>query len=166
MPETVGNFKRGTILRFDAEGLDVGVSYNLNTASRHIAATVYVYPAPHVASIGSTAEVIAGARARLAEDEFQRRINEIIHAHPGAVPIHQRDVSRSANGKSYPGKCVVFEYEDVFAGARMPVRSHLYLFCYVDGKWVVKYRFTHPKSEDAEKEIADFIEKWSWDTSH
>src|SRR2546421_3121334 len=67
MPETVGNFKRGTILRFDAEGLDVGVSYNLNTASRHIAATVYVYPAPHVASIGSTAEVIAGARARLAE---------------------------------------------------------------------------------------------------
>ena len=35
-------------------------------------------------------------------------------------------------------------------------------FCYVGGKWTVKYRFTHPKSEDADREIQEFIQKWSW----
>lgn len=162
MPESVGGFQRGTILRYDADGLDVSAGYNLVSTSYQIAATVYVYPAPSLVSIGSPPEVVAGARAHLTEGEFVRRKQEIQHAHPGATLIEQRDTVRAESGQSYPGKLAIFEYEDVFAGSRILIRSHLFVFCYVGGKWAVEYRFTYPKTEDADSEIQEFIQKWSW----
>jgi hypothetical protein len=162
MPESVAGFQRDTILRYDADGLDVSAGYNLRGASHHIAATVYVYPAPSLVSIGSPPEVVAGARAHLTEGEFERRKQEIQHAHPGAMLIEQRDIVRTEHSQSFAGKIAVFEYEDVFAGSRMPLRSHLYVFCYVGGKWAVEYRFTYPKTEDADREIQEFIQSWNW----
>ena len=162
MPESVAGFQREAIFRYDADGLDVSAAYNFVTVSHRIAATVYVYPAPSLVSIGSPPDVVAGARAHLTEGEFERRKQEIQHAHPGAALIEQRDTFRTESGQSYPAKLAVFEYEDVFAGSRIPVRSHLYVFCYVGGKWAVEYRFTRPKGEDADREIQGFIQKWSW----
>ena len=162
MPESVAGFQRDAVSRYDADGLDVSAAYNLVTSSHRIAATVYVYPSPSLTSIGSPPEVVAGARAHLTESEFERRKQEIQHAHPGTVLVEQRDISRTEGGQSYVGKFAVFEFEDVFAGSRALVRSRIYLFCYVGGKWTVKYRFTHPKSEDADREIQEFIQKWSW----
>jgi hypothetical protein len=98
----------------------------------------------------------------LADGEFERRKQEVLHAHPGAVLLEQRNISQTERDQLYSGKIAIFEFEEVFAGSRMPVRSRLYLFCYVGGKWTVKYRFTHPKSEDADREIQEFIQKWSW----
>lgn len=162
MPESVAGFQREGITRYDADGLDVSGAYNLVTPSHRIAATVYVYPSPPLTSIGSPPDVVAGARAHLTEGEFARRKQEIQQAHQGAVLVEQRDVSRAESGQSYAGKLAIFEYEEVFAGSRMPVRARLYLFCYVGGMWTVKYRFTHPKGEDAGREIQEFIQKWSW----
>ena len=162
LPESVAGFQRGRILRYDAHGLDVSASYNLVSASHQIAATVYIYPAPSLVSIGSPPDVVAGARAHLTEGEFEHRKQEIQHAHPGATLIEQRDTLRAERGQSYPGRLAIFEYEDVFAGLRIPARSDLYVFCFVGGKWAVEYRFTHPKTEDADQEIQKFIKKWSW----
>ena len=162
MPESVAGFQRDSVTRYDADGLDVSGAYNMVTPSRRIAATVYVYPSPPLTSIGSPPDVVAGARARLTEGEFARRKQEIEQAHPGAVLVEQREISKTASGQSYAGRLAIFEYEEAFAGSRMPVRARLYLFCYVGGKWTVKYRFTHPKSEDADREIQEFIQKWSW----
>ena len=162
MPESVAGFQRDMVLRYDVDGLDVSAGYNLGSAIHQIAATVYVYPAPGLVSIGSPPDVVADARAHLTEGEFERRMQEIQRAHPGATLIGQRDTLRTENGQPYPGKLAVFEYEDMFAGSKVPLRSHLYVFCYVGGKWAIEYRFTHPKSEDADKEIQEFIEKWSW----
>src|SRR5262245_50828993 len=149
MPESVAGFQRDSVSRYDADGLDVSGAYNLVTPSHRIAATVYVYPSPSLTSIGSPPDVVAGARAHLTEAEFQRRKQEIQQAHPGAVLVEQRGISRAEGVQTYAGRLAVFEYEEVYAGSRMPVRSRLCLFCYVGGKWTVKYRFTHPKSEDA-----------------
>jgi len=162
MPESVAGFQRETVTRHDADGLDVSAAYNLVTPTHRIAATVFVYPSPSLTSIGSPPEVVAGARAHLTEGEFERRKQEIQHAHPGAVLVEQRDISQTESGQSYRGKFAIFEFEEAFAGSRALVRSRLYLFCYVGGKWTVKYRFTHPKSEDADREIQEFIQKWSW----
>jgi hypothetical protein len=162
MPESVAGFQRDTVSRYDPDGLDVSGAYNLVTPSHRIAATVYVYPSPSLTSIGSPPEVVAGARAHLTEGEFERRKQEIQHAHPGTAVLEQRDFSRTESGQSYAGKLAVFEYEELFAGSRMPVLSRIYLFCYVGGKWTVKYRFTHPKNEDGDREIQEFIRKWSW----
>ena len=162
MPESVAGFQRDRILRYDADGLDVSAGYNLVTTSHRIAATVYVYPAPSLVSIGSPPEVVASARAHLTEGEFERRKQEIQHAHPGAALIEQRAIVRTENGQSYPGKLAIFEYEDLFAGSRISVRSQLRVFCYIGNKWAVAYRFTCPKTEDADQEIQEFIKKWSW----
>jgi hypothetical protein len=162
MPESIAGFQRDAVTRYDADGLDVSGAYNLVTPSHRIAATVYVYPSPSLTSFGSPPEVVAGARARLTEGEFERRKQEVQQAHPGASLLEQRDISRTQGGQSYAGKLAVFEYEEVFAGSRMPVRARLYLFCYIGGKWTIKYRITHPKSEDADREIQEFIQKWSW----
>lgn len=162
MPESVTGFQRDAVSRYDADGLDVSADYSLVTSSVRIAATVYVYPSPKLISIGSPREVVADARAHLAENEFERRKQEIQYAHPGAVLVEQRDISRTESSQSYAGTLAVFEYDEVFAGSEMPLRSRLYLFCYVSGTWTVKYRFTYPKTEDAGREIEEFIQKWSW----
>ena len=162
MPESVAGFQRATVLRYDADGLDVSSAYNFANAAYEIAATVYVYPAPSLVSIGSPPEVVAGAKAHLTEEEFERRKQEIQRAHPGATLIEQRDTVRAESGRSYPGKLAVFEYQGVFAGSKMALRSHLYVFCYVGGKWAVEYRFTRPTGQDADRKIQEFIEKWRW----
>src|SRR5258708_28298148 len=137
MPERVADFQRDLVLRYDADGLDVSAGYNLVSASQRIAATVYVYPAPSLVSIGSPPNVVAGARARLTEGELERRKLEIQQTHPGATLIRQRDTARTESGRSYPGKVAIFEYDDVFAGSRTRVLAHLYLFCYVCIKWAI-----------------------------
>lgn len=162
MPERVAGFQRDTLLRYDADGFDVSASYNFVTPSQHIASTVYIYPAPSLVSVGSPPDVVAGARAHLTEGEFERRKQEIQGAHPAATLIEQHDIIRTESGQSYPGKLAIFEYEDVFAGARMPVHSRLYVFCYVASKWTVKYRFTHPRGENSDKAIQEFVDKWNW----
>ena len=162
LPESVAGFQRDAVLRYDAEGLDIGAAYNSPSALHPMAVTVYVYPAPSLVSIGSPADVVAGARAQLTQNEFENRKQEVLHAHPGARLIEQRDTTRTEAGQSYPGKFAVFEYEDVFAGSRIALHSELHLFCYVGGKWTVKYRFTHPKAVDAEKKIQEFMQSLRW----
>ena len=158
LPDSVGGIQRSTVLRYDAEGLDVSAAYNCLNAQHPMAATVYVYPSPSLTTIGSPPEVVAGARARLTENEFENRKQEILRAHPGAKLIEQRDTTQSESGEHHPGKLAVFEYEDLFAGSKTSVRSHLYLFCYIGSKWTIKYRFTHPKAVDGDKEIQEFIQ--------
>lgn len=146
MPEAIAGFQRGNITGYDAVGADVSAGYNLVMPNRRVTATVYVYPSAPMT----------------AEQEFERRKQEIQQVHAGATLLDQREFSRKENGQSYSGKMAVFEFEDMFAGARTRLRSRLYLFSYVDGKWTVKYRFTYPKSEEAEDAIDDFIREWRW----
>lgn len=161
-PSKVGNFQRGAVRRYDAEGLDVSAGYDLITPSGAVAATVYVYPAPSLVSIGSPPEVVASARARLSQNEFETRKQEILHVHPGARLIQEREVSMPWGSMTYSGRMATFEFEDFFAGQRQVLRSHVYLFSYVGEKWTIKYRFTHPKSFDATKEIEGFMQSLSW----
>ncbi len=55
-----------------------------------------------------------------------------------------------------------FEYDDLFAGARLPLHSELYVFCYVGGKWAFEYRFTSPRNFAATEAIAAFMMKLPW----
>jgi hypothetical protein len=51
----------------------------------------------------------------------------------------------------------------LFAGRRnQPVRSEAYLFCYVGGRWSVKYRFTHPADQDVRALIGAFRRELAW----
>jgi hypothetical protein len=162
IPERIADFRRDAVIRYDAKGLDVIADYSLVTSSHHIAATVHVYPGPSLTSPGSASETAAAAQARRTEAEFERCKQEVDRGHPGARVIEQRDVALTERGRSHAGKVAVFEFEDLFAESKIAVRSSLYVFCCVDRRWTIKYRFTHPAAEDADGEMQEFIENWSW----
>lgn len=161
-PKTINDFQRVDVYQYDKEGLDVSVGYNLFAPPRTIVATMYVYPAPKVVSIGSPPSVIAVAQDIAAKGEFESRKQEIMIAHPGAIIIEEKDVSLVQAGKTQLGKMATFQYEDVFLNKSQTVEGRVYLFCYVSGNWIIKYRFSYPKSFDATKDIDDFMQGLSW----
>lgn len=108
-------------------------------------------------SIGSPPEVVAIARAKLGQREFENRKQEILQSHPGARLIEERAVSLAQAERRYSGRMARFEYEGLFAHERQVVASRVYVFPYVGGKWVVKYRFSCPQGIDPSKEVADFM---------
>lgn len=63
---------------------------------------------------------------------------------------------------TYSGRMAAYEFEDFFAGKRQTVRSEVYLFSYVGGTWMIKYRFTCPKSFDGLKQIEAFMHSLQW----
>jgi hypothetical protein len=160
-PPDVGDFRRVNIIQYDAKGLDVSGGYNFVAERGGIAATVYVYPAPSLVSVGSPAGVVASARATLCSREFEARKREVAYAHPGARLISERDAV-SSDGLSMPGKMASFEFEDRFDGRRQPLNSDLYVFCYVGGRWAIEYRFTSPKNFDSADRIAKFMSDLRW----
>ena len=164
-PVSVGDFQRVSLVRYDADGLDVSAGYNLVTSLDGIVATVYVYPAPSLVSIGSPSEAVASARTTLCDSEFERRKREIISTHPGANLIAQQDVASPQGSEAVPGKMAAYEFEDVFWNKRQSLQSELYVYCYVGGKWAFEYRFTSPKSSSAADMIPAFMKALTWTIS-
>ncbi len=144
-PVEVGSFKRGEIRHYVSEGLNVGVGYNLENPHRPIAATVYVYPMISTASPDNL---------RFNFEEAKRTISLL---HKNAKLVKENPATLKQSGATYSGFMASFEYEDKFAGFYQPVTSHLYLFCDKNGKWEIKYRFTHPKDVDASQNIEEFM---------
>jgi hypothetical protein len=161
-PMTVGEFKRGSITRFDAKGFNVSVGYNLYQIPKAAVATIYVYPSPSIVSIGSPVNVVESARATLCQNEYEARKREIAGAHPGAKLLNEDVLASPKSGVIGKGKTATFEYEEVFAGVRQSLHSRLDMFCYIDGKWTVKYRFTYPVPFDAKHGLTKFIETVPW----
>jgi hypothetical protein len=149
-PLAVEGFRRSIVQRYDQEGLDVSAGYDLYDPSHKVAATVYVYPAPSLVSVGSPPEVVETAHTRLAKNEFEARKQEILQSHPGSRLIEESDVLIS-HGAAKVGKKATFEYNGLFASQHQNLKSHLYMFNF--GRWALKYRITYPQSFDATKDV-------------
>jgi hypothetical protein len=76
--------------------------------------------------------------------------------------MDQGDIQRTEKGQMYTGRFAEFQYDTAFATSKTTVRSRLYVFCFVGGKWAVEYRFTHPKAENADEAIKKFMDNWHW----
>jgi hypothetical protein len=161
-PPTVGAFQRVALSRYDSQGLDVSAGYNLPAFAGGIAATVYVYPAPSLVSIGSPPGVVASARATLCQSEFERGKREVLGAHAGGRLLGEKDVVLLQGGTNFSGRAATFEYDGLFAGQHQPVSSELYVFCYIGGSWTIKYRFTYARTFDATEAISAFMRTLSW----
>ena len=152
-PVRAGSFRRSLIHRYDSEGLDVGVGYDLAVTGSLVTATVYVSPAPALVSIDSHAGGASSARVTLSRREFEICKSEILQAHADAQTNDEGEFVLEHGGLSIAGRCALFEFDDVFAGRWQPLRSQLYVFPFVRRQWTVKYRFTCPRALDV-----------SWDT--
>lgn len=161
-PLAVGDFQRGTAQRYDQEGLDVSFGYNLHGAKQVIIATVYVYPAPSLVSIGSPTETVASARTFLTNNEFEARKREIMQPRPGARLIEDTEISIPIGGTLRTGRMATFEYHEQFFGQPQSLRSHLCVFNFVGGKWALKYRITYPSHLEATREIDAILQGVPW----
>jgi hypothetical protein len=161
-PVAVGEFQRGMLQRYDEDGLDVGAGYNVYDSRRQIIATIYVYPAPPLVSIGSPSGTVASARAFLAKNEFEARKREIMQPRPGARLIEDTEISIPIGGNVRIGRMATFEYDEQFAGRQQSLRSHLCMFNFVGGKWALKYRITYPRGLEATREIDSVLRGVPW----
>lgn len=161
-PLAVGDFRRILVERYDQDGLDLSAGYDLYLRQQKIAATVYVYPAPPLVSIGSPPGTVASTRAFLAKSEFEARKREVLQPRPGARLIEDTEISVPIGGTVRVGRMATFEYEDQFAGRRQSLRSHLCMFNYVGGTWALKYRITYPASLEATHEIDTLLQGVPW----
>ena len=149
-PISVGEFQRAGIYKNDVEGKNIGVSYNLTNSFKPITVTIYIYLAPSITSIGSLISVIETARANLCRQEFEARKQEIMTVYPNAKQISSNMATAGAKTISVHNLSTYFEYEEIFSNV---VQPELELSCYINDKWNVIYRVTHPKSLSVEQEI-------------
>lgn len=161
-PIAVGEFHRGDIHRYDQDGLDVSVGYNLLDDRRQIIATIYVYPAPPLVSIGSSPETVASVRAYLSKQEFEARKREVLQPRPGARLIEDTEISIPVGGTVRTGRMATFEFDENFLGKNQALRSHLCMFNFVGGKWAIKFRISYPRHLEVTREIDSVLQGVPW----
>jgi hypothetical protein len=163
-PARLGDFTREAALKkYAADGSDVSAGYNYVGTNGAIAATTYVYPSPKLVSIGSPQDVIDTARAKLSKDEFARCKQDIQREHPRAVLVSEGPFT-TANGRA--GLTAEYEYTELFAGAEQPVKSRLYLFTYINGRWTVMHRITFPAHNPMQPKVDQYVREFGPTAAH
>lgn len=161
-PERVGPFQRVQITQFAPSEKNVGIGYNHYNARAPVSATVYVYPAPRVVSLGSPPGVAENAKAHLLQGHLEALKKEILGAHPDARLISDEAFALAASGGPHEGRRVRFEFACRFGSGPQDAISELYLF--QDGNWLVKYRITFPKvtASEAQAAVAELLAGPEW----
>lgn len=160
-PAQVGEFNRVRVYRYAADGSDESVGYNLYRRDAHVAATVYVSPSPGLTiGPGSQPETVLTAQALLGSAEFDRVQLGVESAHEGEALIEE---GGTTHGEILGFRATYSFISPNFAGRRnVQVKSEAYLFCYVGGRWSVKYRFTYPADQDVRAAIGAFMRDLPW----
>ncbi|MCW5723584.1 MAG: hypothetical protein KIS81_01355 [Maricaulaceae bacterium] len=161
-PTYVGDFARVSLVRYQPDESAVGVGYNrTRPVGEEIAATVFVHPSPRLMGALGSRSANAQARRTLCESEFRANMAEILRHYPGAEMIEAGEFRLSQANAEYQGLRAVFNYSsgrnNFFGSFDASLRSELYIFCYMDGRWTVKHRITHRARHDAASEIAAFL---------
>jgi hypothetical protein len=162
-PEEVAGFARSAVTRYDEEGRNVSVGYDLVRPDSVVSATVYVYPSPACSSFGGDPDAVRAMKATLAEGEYAACREEVRSAHAGARVTAEGAVRREHGGATLEGRRAAFEYEGNLGGWRVPCTSELLVFCYVDDAWTVKYRITRPSAAAAAgADVERFLREFAW----
>ena len=121
-PTTVGEFHRVMPQSYNPDGSDVSVGYVYPGPSGFggVSATVYVYPAPTLASFGSPPDVVEGAKAHLARSEFDRREAELVAHHPDAQLLNEQACALTQGGSPHAGWRATYTYTEEAGGVRGP----------------------------------------------
>jgi len=166
-PTTVAGFDRGAVTSYRDNGTDISVAYTLKSLVSGVEATVYVYPAPPLVSVGSPDSVVEDTRRTLARQEFESCKAAIASHHADAVLLDEGEFDLSPDKFVHQGWRAAYRFETTCAGLRVPIRSELYLFCYADAekKWTVEYRFSYPQTFPRDQAVEQFLSEFKW-TSH
>jgi hypothetical protein len=152
-PAIAGEFRRAQIEKYNSEGTDVGVGYNLYSADKQIAVTVFVYPAPPVQD---------SAKAATCAEQFRSVKSDIEHAHPGARLVQETALSSPMPDRRETGQKAVYDFSGSFAGVEQRLHSEADLFCYVSGPWFIAYRATAPAKLDYQPDLMRLQRLLTW----
>jgi hypothetical protein len=156
LPVAVGAWRRIDVYRYDTLATDVSASYRLDQPNGSVLATTYVYPMPGGWTTDPT------ARAKACRAEYETRKNEVVTYYDDVQVLSEMDAQPPQGGDFDPGRWASFSYETEVSGRDQPVRSELYVFCYVGGPWAFEYRITRPADLEATKAIAAFMIGLAW----
>jgi hypothetical protein len=166
-PDAVGAFKRTDVISYNSERTDESATYiQEKDGKESVAITIYVYPVP--LDVGSALSQalpqadVAGALYMLTEQLFADEEQAIGQVHRGTQILDEGITSHDERGLSYPGTMASFRYSEDFFGDVEMVRSQLYLFSMVGGKWMVKYRVTYPETTDGAAQANLFMHALPW----
>ena len=153
-PERIGDFRRDGVRQYDPAGEDISASYWLVRGDDRMLVTIYIYPTGRMGS--------AGSREQQCEAEF---------ADVGAAIVQNNASARLAEEGAAPAvegvapalaRRAVYRMDATFAGQAQPVRSEAWLYCFVAGRWQVKYRATSNAGFDGSAEIEQLLRTGPW----
>lgn len=160
-PERVGAFRQGEINRYDREGRDMSVAYNLPRLGSAVAGTVYIYPAPINVAVFPIPKV-GEAPEWFVEKHTEEIKNQIKRHHAEAEVVSEEAVSIKQASKVQKGRRVLFQYTGDTPYGPQTFLSEMLLFTH--GKWFIKYRFTYLRDYKlvVRKDIDEFVEALMW----
>jgi len=163
-------FVRVAVTQFDDKGRDVSANYDMPTPTGRMRISTYIYPvplafrltAPTAAAEGTARELDSALRDTVCQQEVGRRETELTTLHPEAQLIREDAVAAPHGETQVRGTVAVYETSDFINNTAKPVRSDLYIFCYVQNLWIVKYRVTPVQDGTSEAILADFMRQIPW----
>ncbi|MGO1076098.1 hypothetical protein [Inquilinus sp. CA228] len=163
-------FVRVTVTQFDDKGRDVSANYDVPTPSGRMRISAYVYPVPLAFALKPPKEADAAAvrlsegliRSELCRQEQDRRKQELLDFHPEARLLREGAIRPPHGEAGVPGNVVTYETRDFINNTKGLVRSEIYIFCYVQNLWIVKYRVTPVQDSASEAILADFMRQVPW----
>lgn len=161
-PETVGEFRRSGVTRYDAEGRDMGANYNLIRPGGRVVLTIYIYPAPSVVAAPGSNATAAVARAQLCRREFAGVHQAITAQYGNGTLVEEGQAPAKAGVGPELSLRSVHRIRTRFDDRVQDLRSETDLYCYVGGEWLVKYRISTPQAVDAEGAVESFIRAGPW----
>lgn len=146
-PAQVNTAQRGRVFEYTDDGHNASVGYAIEKDGYRATVTLYVYPAIP----GTTCdEEFAEVRSHIERYEGAQVMRE------GKVPAPSGRGGPAAlhAGYAIPAGSM---HEDLPA-----LRSDVYLYCSLDGEWLVKYRATWAAEADFGTETETLLQRISW----
>ena len=148
-PVAIGEFRRAQIVAYRPDRSDMSANYNLSLPGGRLLITVYVYPSSPSAD-----------RAGACRAEFEGVGQSIVQAY-GARPVESGRAPPVADVAPELSLRSVHLARMPFDGPPREVRSESRLYCFVEGRWQVKYRAT-ASTEYAPEILERFIAQGPW----
>ena len=158
-PEQVEGFRRVAATQFDERGENIGVTYETASDADRVRLSVYVYPSMSVN--GAPADSARAQNCRAELDAAGAALTQVPQ-YRGVRRIEVGDAPAVEGVGRGLGLHSVHSFSSDFLGADQEVRSETYLYCYVGGRWQVKYRISAPAGHDLQPAIESFIRSGPW----
>ena len=159
-PEQVGEFRRISAVQYDEAGENLSASYEIARGADRLRVSVYVYPSLPVNG-GASIDAARAENCRTELDQTGQAIQNLPQ-YRGARRIDEGAAPPVEGVGRDLGLRSVYSFTSDFLGADQEILSATYLYCYVGGRWQVKYRASAPASFDGREAIEAFIRNGPW----